>query len=116
MATALTDSNGGTLCTNLMVADKAWSRMKGLLGRRELSPDEGLLLRPASSVHTAFMRFPIDVVFLDRSLRVLDVRADVGPWRAVARKGARVVLELPAGQAGRRGIDPGAVLTLKQVS
>ena len=114
-AAALTDADGATVCANLMVADRAPARMKGLLGRRELTVDEGLLLRPAGSVHTAFMRFPIDVVFLDRSLRVLDVRSEVGPWRVVARRGASVVLELPAGRAEQRGIEPGTVLTLKQI-
>jgi uncharacterized protein len=89
------------------VADTVLARMKGLLGRKELASGEGLLLRPASSVHTCFMRFPIDVVFLDRELRVLALTTNLKPWRAAARRGARAVLELPAGECERRDIRPG---------
>ena len=73
--------------------------MRGLLGRSSLDADEGLLLRPASSIHTAFMRFPIDAVFLDRDLVVVGVARELPPWRAAARRGARAVLELTAGAA-----------------
>ena len=84
--------------------------MKGLLGRRALSQDEGLLLEPASTIHTWFMRFPIDVVFLDRELRVLRVAESVRPWRFAAKRGAKSVLELAAGAAGRAGLRVGDVL------
>jgi uncharacterized protein len=97
---------------SVAVADSAPKRMKGLLGRDSLPENEGLLLRPAGSVHTAFMRFPIDVVFLDSSDQVLDVRAEVRPWRIAAVRGAKAVLELPAGTAARRGIEPGMRLDL----
>jgi uncharacterized membrane protein (UPF0127 family) len=89
------------------VADTPLSRLKGLLGRKELASGEGLLLRPASSVHTFFMRFPIDVVFLDRELRVLALATNLKPWRAAARRRSRAVLELPAGESERRDIRPG---------
>ncbi len=97
----------------VVVADSYWTRLRGLLGRSGLNPGEGLLLRPASSVHTAFMRFPIDVVFLDRDLTVLDVVEGVPPWRVKARRGARAVLELGAGEATRQGITPGDSLRLR---
>jgi uncharacterized membrane protein (UPF0127 family) len=84
--------------------------MRGLLGRRDLATDEGVLLRPAGSIHTFFMRFPIDAVFLDRDHRVVRVAGSVAPWRAAAARGARAVLELRAGEAARRGIAPGDVL------
>ena len=87
--------------------------MRGLLGRRELPPGEALLLRPASSIHTAFMRFPIDAVFLDRELVVLRVVPRVRPWRAAARLRARAVLELGAGEAERLGLRPGERLRLQ---
>jgi leader peptidase (prepilin peptidase)/N-methyltransferase len=105
-------AEGRVVCPALSVADTAPSRMRGLLGRRSLDSGEGLLLRPAGSVHTAFMRFPIDVVFLDAELEVLEVRDSVPPWRAVARRGAKAVLELPAGDARRREIEPGIRLEL----
>jgi len=69
--------------------------------------DEGILLRPASSVHTAFMRFPIDAVFLDRELRVIRIAAELKPWRAAGCRGARAVLELSSGESERRGVRPG---------
>jgi uncharacterized protein len=97
----------------VVVAGSYWTRLRGLLGRRELGPGEGLLLRPASSVHTAFMRFPIDVVFLDRELRVLDVAEAVRPWRVKAKRGARAVLELGAGEAARQGIATGDNLRIE---
>ena len=104
MPLALLAGDGRVVCPDCAVADSVLTRMRGLLGRRGLEPGEGLLLRPANSVHTAFMRFPIDVVFLDRELNVLDVREAVRPWRMAARRGARAVLELGAGEAARRGI------------
>ena len=110
MGLALLDGHGETICPRLSVADKPHARMKGLLGKRTLDADEGLLLRPAGSVHTAFMRFSIDVVFLDPTLRVIDVAPNVSPWRMVGKRGAKAVLELPAGEAGRRGIKPGMSL------
>jgi hypothetical protein len=81
--------------------------MKGLLGRRDLPSGEGILLKPASSVHMAFMRFPIDAIFLDRELRVVKVAAGLRPWRATGSRGAQAVLEIPAGEAGRRGLSVG---------
>jgi len=85
--------------------------MKGLLGRKGLPSGEGLLLRPAGSVHTWFMRFPIDAVFLDGEGRVLKIAADLRPWRAAGCRGARAVLELSSGESERRGVRPGDRLT-----
>ena len=85
--------------------------MRGLLGRAWLDPGEGMLFRPAGSIHMFFMRFAIDAVFLDRDLVVRKVAADVKPWRIVLAR-ARSVLELPAGEAARRGIARGQRLSL----
>jgi uncharacterized membrane protein (UPF0127 family) len=104
-----------TQLDGIAVADTPRARMKGLLGRRSLAPDEGLLLRPAGSVHTAFMRLAIDVVFLDAESRVLRVAANVRPWRMAAQRGAKAVLELPAGGAARRGLEPGVLVSLGAV-
>ena len=89
--------------------------MRGLLGRRVLPEGEGILLRPCGSVHTFFMRFPIDVVFLDRDLKVVGVAPELRPWRTAGRRGAKAALELAAGEAARRGIGTGDRLSLAPV-
>jgi uncharacterized protein len=99
--------NGEVVCDRCVVADSPASRLKGLLGRSELRPGEGLLLRPASAIHTCFMRFSIDAVWLDRDWRVLGISDDVQPWRTAAKRGAKAVLELPAGESARRGLSLG---------
>ena len=104
--------DGTIVCERCTIADNPLRRMRGLLGRDGLESGEGLLLRPASAVHTYFMRFPIDVVFLDRSLVVVGISDDVDPWRATSRRGAKAVLELPAGESARRGLSVGDQLTL----
>lgn len=98
------------VCDRCSVADQPLSRLRGLMGRRELAPGEGLLLRPTPSIHTFFMRFAIDAVFLDAELRVLSVKPDLRPWRFAGRRRTRAVLELPSGEARRLGLAPGAVL------
>jgi uncharacterized protein len=99
--------SGEVVVDECVVADTPVSRMRGLLGRSEFRPGEGLLLRPASSIHTCFMRFPIDAVFLDGGLRVLGISDELRPWRAASRRGAHAVLELPAGESARRGLVAG---------
>jgi uncharacterized protein len=104
--------DGAVVCERCRVADTPSSRMRGLLGRRSLDGGEGLLLRPASSIHTWFMRFPIDAVFLAEDGTVVRIAEDLGPWRAAGRRGARAVLELASGECGRRGIRTGDRLTV----
>jgi hypothetical protein len=95
------------------IATTRGNRLRGLIGRSRLEPGHGLLLSPARSVHTCFMRFPVDVVFLDRDLAVLGVARAVVPWRLRGRRGARAVLELAAGEAERTGIGAGDRLFLQ---
>lgn len=104
--------DGTIVCERCTLAESPLTRLRGLLGRDGLEPGEGLLLRPASSVHTYFMRFPIDVVFLDRALVVVGIADGLDPWRAASRRGAKAVLELPAGESSRRGLVVGDQLTL----
>ncbi len=104
------------VCPALFVADTAAGRMKGLLGRRSLADDEGLLLAPAASIHTAFMHFPIDAVFLDADRRVLRIETNLRPWRIAAQRGAKAVVELPAGTAERTGLAVGMTLELAEES
>jgi uncharacterized protein len=111
-AQTLRRSDGTIVCEQCTIADNPLTRMKGLLGRDGLESGEGLLLRPASAVHTYFMRFPIDVVFLDDALVVVGISDSVDPWRARSRKGAKAVLELPAGESQRCGLVVGDRLEL----
>jgi uncharacterized protein len=104
--------SGEVVCEHCVVADSTLTRMRGLLGRSSLEPGEGILLRPAGSIHTFFMRFPIDVVFCDRDLRVLAVAPDVAPWRTRMKWGAKVAVELRAGEAERRGVTAGTRLRI----
>jgi uncharacterized membrane protein (UPF0127 family) len=104
---------GAVVCERCTVARNPIARMRGLLGHRGLAQGEGLLLQPAGSIHTFFMRFPIDAVFLDGDRRVLRVASDVRPWRAAGAKNSREVLELAAGEAARVGLVAGEVLRLE---
>jgi uncharacterized membrane protein (UPF0127 family) len=95
------------VCDRCTVADGPLSRMRGLIGRRELPAGEGMLLRPAPVIHTGLMRFPIDAVFMDDGLRVLRVVERLRPWRAARQRGATAVLELAAGEGAARGLQVG---------
>src|SRR5262245_45043525 len=90
-----------------IVGDVAHQRMRDRLGREYLRQVEGMVLRPGCSIHTAFMRFPIDAVFLDADQVVMRIEHEVGPWRTVSCRGAREVVELPAGECRRRGLEVG---------
>lgn len=100
------------MCERCEVADKPLQRLRGLLGRSSLDRGEGILLRPAPAVHTCFMRFPIDVVFVDRDLQVVGVAEAVRPWRFARAKGAHAAIELATGESRRRGVAMGERLRL----
>jgi hypothetical protein len=98
------------VCHRAIIADRPWRRLRGLLGRKSLPEGEGLLLRPAPSIHTGFMQFPIDAVFVDRDMKVVKVVERLRPWRVASAQRARAVLELAAGEAARRGIEVGHLI------
>lgn len=85
------------------------SRARGLLGRR-LGANEGLIITPCSAVHSFGMRYPIDVVFLDRNHIVKKIVTNFRPWRVASCFGSRSVLELPVGTAQRLALTPGLPL------
>ncbi len=105
-------TRGECLCVGEM-ADRPLSRLRGLMGRSGLPAGEGLLLSPAPAIHTGFMRFPIDALFLDRELRVLSVVERLRPWRFASQRKAHAVLELSAGECARRGVEIGDQLELR---
>jgi uncharacterized membrane protein (UPF0127 family) len=101
-------TRGSEVAVRVRRADRTWSRMVGLLGRRSLAEDEGLLLTPCSSIHTFFMRFPIDSLYLDREHVVVKAVKDLRPFRVSACvRGARSILELPAGAIEASGTQVG---------
>lgn len=85
------------LAARAETADTAKARNKGLLGRIGLLPGEGLWIIPCQSIHTFFMKFPIDLIYIDRNNRVKKVRNNVGPWRISACLSAHSIIELPVG-------------------
>jgi uncharacterized membrane protein (UPF0127 family) len=106
----LSKAGGELVCARCEIADRPWTRLRGLLGRSGLEAGQGMLFRPAGSIHTMFMRFPLDVLFCDRDLVVVGVERNLRPWRTARRRGAKVVVELAAGAAA--GVDPGDHLFL----
>jgi uncharacterized membrane protein (UPF0127 family) len=99
--------DGQIVCERCELADGPVSRMRGLIGRSRLPRGRGMLVRPRWFVHTAFMRFPIDVIFLDRDLKVLATRDHLLPWRVAAHPRAHSVLKLAAGETEALGIRAG---------
>ena len=100
------------VCERAVIADNPWLRLRGLLGRDSLAPGDGMFLSPSPSIHSAFMRFDFDAIFLDRDMRVVRIAAEIPPWRARSAKGAKSVLELAAGEAERRGLQVGDELAV----
>jgi uncharacterized membrane protein (UPF0127 family) len=98
------------------VASSGARRSKGLLGRNELAPGEGLWIIPCESVHTFFMRFPIDLVYIDRKQRVKKVSRRVPPWCLSACLSAHSVIELPAGTIQDSQTEAGDILEIVEAS
>jgi uncharacterized membrane protein (UPF0127 family) len=91
-------TTGKTVVAQLRIADGFWSRLVGLQFRRKLPSNTGLLLVPCNSVHTCFVRFSVDVVFLDNRGCILTVRHHLRPWRlAFGPHKSHAVLEVPSG-------------------
>jgi uncharacterized protein len=106
-------NDGAVVCERCEIPESAFGRMRGLLGRSGLEPGTGMLIDAAPSVHMFFMRFPIDVVFLDRDRRVVRVVHTLRPWRVAGARRAVAALELPAGAASDAGIEEGETLVLE---
>lgn len=100
-------SRGATIGDKIEEASTAATRRKGLLGRDGLADGEGLWIVPCESVHTFFMRFPIDLLYLSRDLKVKKVCHAVKPWRLSACLTAHSLIELPAGTLRRTGTRKG---------
>jgi uncharacterized membrane protein (UPF0127 family) len=112
--TRVRNAAGDVVCERCEVPKSSFARARGLLGRSGLEPGDGMLIDAAPSVHTFFMRFPIDVVFLDRDWKVVRVVDRLRPWRVAGARRAVAALELPAGAAAEAGIEEGDVLSLEE--
>jgi hypothetical protein len=97
------------------IADTSAKRRVGLLKHERLGPGEGLWIVPCESVHTFFMKFPIDLVYLDKKRKVRKIRAAVPPWRLSMCLGAHSILELPAGRAAETGTTVGDELAIDKL-
>ena len=98
------------------LADTSSKRRVGLLRHERLESGTGLWIVPCESVHTFFMKFPIDLVYVDRKKRVKKVRHAVPPWRLSACLTAHSVLELPAGTVEKTGTRPGDELVIEKLN
>lgn len=107
----LRTATGRCIARRVYMAHSFQSRCLGLLSRSAIPKEEGLLLVPGGTIHTLGMRFPIDVVFLNRQMRILGLAEHVRPWRIrVAPRGTRRVLELAAGQISAHRLKEGIYL------
>ena len=103
------------LVQKLKIARNFWDRTVGLLGRKSIGENEGLLIFQCASIHTFFMRFAIDVVFIESNMVVKKIVHKIRPWRIAMCKGAFYALELPAGKAEQLGIYVGQVLAFSEL-
>jgi uncharacterized membrane protein (UPF0127 family) len=95
------------IATSVEVAVTRRSRRRGLLGRDHLDASAALVLEPCAAVHTAFMRFSIDVVFVNRGGYAVKIVEDVPPWRIALSTRAYAVIEMPAGSLRRLDVSLG---------
>jgi uncharacterized membrane protein (UPF0127 family) len=109
-------AGGVVVCESCEIPESSFGRARGLLGRDGLEAGGGMLIDRAGSVHMFFMRFPIDVVFLDRDRNVVGVRHRLRPWRVAGARRAVAALELPAGRAAAAGVEKGDRLVFEDVA
>ena len=98
------------------VADSFFLRLKGLLGKKELPPGEGLVIKPCNAVHSLGMKFPIDVAFVDKENRICHLIQEMHPLKVGKTiKGARYVIEGEAGLFAVSGTEVGDLVRLEEV-
>jgi len=105
--------SGRTIASDVELAVTRAERRRGLLGRDSLAPSAALVISPCWSIHTAFMRFPIDAVFVDRSGQAVRIVRDLAPWRIAVAPRAHAVVELPAGSLAAHDVRIGDDLHLE---
>jgi len=108
----MNDRTRSAVALEVDVAATRATRRRGLLGRESLGATEGLLLTPCKAVHTVGMRFPIDLIFIDRDGRAVRIVRALAPWRIAMSTRAKAVIELAAGTAAAADIQIGDMLYL----
>lgn len=104
----LRDANNRILATQVWLANDPWTRLKGLLGRKEFPLENAMWITPCNSIHTFFMKFPIDAVFVNSDMKVCKIVANIRPGRLVWPVwSAHSVFEFSAGFAERHGLKEG---------
>jgi uncharacterized protein len=104
------------VASDVMIASTYWQRMKGLLGRAAMAENEGLYIPRCRSIHTFFMKFPIDIVFMDKAGKVKKVVNGLKPFRfASGSLGSFGVLELPGNTIQSKACRPGDQLVFEKV-
>ena len=103
---------GRLIAQTVIPAFESAARRKGLLGRDSFENACAMVIAPSNAIHTFFMRFPIDVLFVRRNGVVVKIGRNIPPWRAVASLWAYAVIELPAGTLGVDDARVGDVLTM----
>ena len=113
MAKLMNQTKNLLICSDLETADSFWKRMKGLLGRSEMKETEGLWIKSCSSIHTYFMKFPIDVAFVDKNLKVTKISQSVTPGRLLfSTIGSRHVFEFGSGRLNNNNLEVGDQLNV----
>jgi uncharacterized membrane protein (UPF0127 family) len=110
--TLMNDRTRSAVALEVEVAANRAARRRGLLGRDSMAATQGLLLSPCIAIHTAFMRFPIDVIFTNRDGRAVHIARDLQPWRIAVCLRGHAVIELAAGTAAAADIQVGDLLYL----
>lgn len=105
-------AGGQDLLRSLTVAATIWRKTVGLMGRKGLGPDDGLMIPRCRAVHTFFMRFSIGLVFVDERNAVVSVRKSVGPWRLAFERRAAAVIECAADAPWLAELRPGDKLEI----
>jgi uncharacterized membrane protein (UPF0127 family) len=114
--TALNTTRQKALATDLEIATSFSARSKGLLGRTGLEPGTGILIDPCPSVHTWFMRFTIDAVFLDGKNQVVGLARELKPFRMAGAWRAAKTIELPAGTIAATGTTVGDSVEISEAA
>jgi len=113
MKTIILEINGPIIKQiNVGLANTLWLRLKGLLGRR-LADNEGLLISPCNSVHTMWMAYAIDVIYLTKNNEIIKIGASLKPWRISGCSKAFKVLELNSGKVQELRLEVGDILIWK---